>query len=158
MTVHLPTRAGERYVVTSAPGNDCPVRGSESTIVAPMRRRRHAATRRHAVKHTTCGGEGRRYANAELDVDVAGRSLNITIDEDVLSVELHSAGAACRVNLIELCTKKCPNAGSGNACVNRSHAPWRGLLKLDVIDIGRLHHSLGFSHIFASRTRAIPIE
>jgi hypothetical protein len=88
MTVHLPTRADERKVVTAAPGNHCRVRISEGTIVAPMRRRRRAATRRHAVYHAARGGERRCDANAELDVELVGRVLDITIDEDVLSVEL----------------------------------------------------------------------
>src|SRR4051812_33973473 len=133
MTVHLPARAGERNVVASAPGDHRGVGISQSSVVAPMRRRRYAAARRREVNHAANRGERRGDTDAELDFELPWFAFDITIDEGVLPIELRNASAAGCVNLIEIGTKLRRNARSWNASADRGNARRRRLLKSDRI-------------------------
>ena len=115
MSVHFPGRTGTQPIIRAAPREDRSIRLAQSSVVAVMRRHRRDAVRRLQWNDRPNGGERRFDADAEVDRQlICGRR---AIDEDILPVEIYSAGTPRRIHLIQVAAELLRDTTTRDLCV-----------------------------------------
>src|SRR5690349_23640271 len=94
------------------------VRVAEMRVVAPMRSGSGFTGGKLAVMHGACGCEWAGGPDAEFDIELLIRTRHLSVDEDVLAIELHGAILRRSIHLIQVVAEHGADAPHWNARTN----------------------------------------